>query len=434
MSFLEGISNEDLIKAFTKAPYVQCPVCGEKDSCGTCVIAARSFSRRCFKCGKNSDGGKLPELDKKIIYLDQCALGLILRALMYKQDATGVDPAQVPILEKFLKAFEKLDLLNKKQQLLCPSSDFHFKETALMPEERAAALRKVNVLLASASNFQDSQRMIVNQVLPHFHAWLQGQKHSFKVSKTEAVSSRIDDWGMWINVTVKHKVTAQDVQNLHDEKATNHAGLDSLFPKWQSHGRNNHEYFRTMELRALGSFLTTLALSKGQMPPEPSSMLEILLRSIFFPYDLHQFAEVLFKICEKYGVPEAERKERIESYFSSGVISEVPFFGIASALTALVAQRAAENAGMKPDGNDVVDILFMSLFLPYTDAVLMEKKWHRDLLTLGLTHKAQVFSITNIEDFFVYLDAIEAAIPPGTLDKVREVYGEIEPYYTVHNL
>lgn len=432
MSLLDNISAEDFLRAVTHEPYVMCPVCGKENACGTNVIARRHFSRRCIKCGEGSSGGKLPDIDKKIIYLDQCVLGFILRALMYREDATGVDPLQIPVLENFLTAFSKLDLLNKKQQLLCPQSDFHFKETTLMPEERAKALKKVNVLLSSGNHFKDSRLMIERQVFRHFDAWLQGKSHSDGNAKTEAVSSNVDDWSMWINVTVSHKIKQQDIQNLLDEKNTNHAGLAALFPEWQKHGRQTHEYFKTLELTALGKFIAALKDDWSDELPQATSMLELLLRGIMFPFDLYEMSKIFYSICEKFGVPDVDRKDRIESYFSSGAVLDVPFFGIASQLTALIAQRAAENKSMKSDGNDIIDILFMSLFLPFTDAVLMERKWHRDLQGMGLSYKAQVFSVANIEDFFNYLDDIEAAAPPAIMEKVREVYGDFKPYYTVH--
>jgi len=398
MSLLDGISSEDFIKALTKAPYVNCPVCGAKNTAGTCVIARRSFSRRCFKCGENSSGGSLPDLDKKIIYLDQCALGFMLRALIYKEGETKEKEDQVPVIENFLKAFEKIDILNKKQLLICPKSDFHFKETSIMS------------------------------------AWLQGETFEFNDDKKEATSSTVDDWNMWINVVVNHKLSEEYVESLQTEKEDNHKELGGLFAKWQKENGKSYDEFRTLELSNFGLLMTTLPSMQSYSLPDVSSMIELLFRSVMYPDYLHQISRSFFGICEKYGVSEDKRAEKIHEYFLSEEILQVPFFQISSALTALVAHRASQNEDMKVDGNNIIDILFMSLFLPYTDAVLMETKWHRDLLTLPLTYKAKVFSFSNMPDFFTYLNDIESSASQEIIDKAKNVYGDLKPYYTVHKL
>ena len=434
MSLLDGISSEDFIKALTKAPYVNCPVCGAKNTAGTCVIARRSFSRRCFKCGENSSGGSLPDLDKKIIYLDQCALGFMLRALIYKEGETKEKEDQEPVIENFLKAFEKIDILNKKQLLICPKSDFHFKETSIMSEERAKALTHVNTLLSSTNSFFEASRIITRQTFSHFSAWLQGETFEFNDDKKEATSSTVDDWNMWINVVVNHKLSEEYVESLQTEKEDNHKELGGLFAKWQKENGKSYDEFRTLELSNFGLLMTTLPSMQSYSLPDVSSMIELLFRSVMYPDYLHQISRSFFGICEKYGVSEDKRAEKIHEYFLSEEILQVPFFQISSALTALVAHRASQNEDMKVDGNNIIDILFMSLFLPYTDAVLMETKWHRDLLTLPLTYKAKVFSFSNMPDFFTYLNDIESSASQEIIDKAKNVYGDLKPYYTVHKL
>lgn len=433
MSLLDEISSEDFIKALTTAPYVKCPICGEEDSAGTCVVAHHSFTRRCFKCGENSQGGQLPNLDKKIIYLDQMALGFILRALMSKEGITKEDSDQIPYIEKFLSIFEKLNVLNRKQLLVCPKSDFHIKETSLMPKKRAEALKKVSTLLSSTDSFLDIGRIIVNQLYPHFESWLQEKPYEFSFEKTNVVAASVDEWNMWINVVIKREISEDYVKSLLAEKNVNSSELTVLFKRWRSEKGQSYDNFRLSELSLFGNFLIGLPATKSYELPEVSSMIELLLRSILFADQLHSIAKALFNICEKYGVPENERGAKISEYFDSQVLS-VPFFQIASALTALIAFRASQNKEMKADGNDIVDIFFLSLFLPYTDAILLEKKWHKELQSLPINFKAKIFSVSNLEDFLTYLDNAESAAPPEILEKAAEVYGEIKPYYTVHQL
>jgi hypothetical protein len=429
-------ATEEFAKACTFDPYIQCPTCGQQ-TCGINVIGYRHFSRLCYKCRSHFDGGKLPELDKQIIYLDQCALGWMVRSLGYKSDpSTEKDPLQIPTHEKFLKAFGRLDVLNKKQLLVCPSSEFHFTETIVMPEPYAESLRKVNTLLSSTHHFQYASRKIVEYVIPHFQDWLEGKTRAFDANKKKAVDGRVDEWHMRINVVVKHKITKAEVQGAHEEKEQNHAALQHLFQQWRSSGMTTFEQFRTAELSAVGELIISLRGGKfyEDLPP-PTSMLQILLQAVMYNDDFRRFAGCFFGVREGGNPSVEDREQKIREYFASGVALQVPFLSLASGFAAHLAQRVGQNPAMKAKTSDIIDILFMSLLLPYSDAVLMEGKWQRALevepLKSALSYKAKTYSVDNMEEFFEYLDRVEAAAPQHVREKVKEVYGDPEPFYSV---
>ncbi len=433
MSLLDGISNEDLIKAFTREPYVTCPICGEEKAAGTCIIRHHSFTRRCFKCGGNSEGGDLPHLDKKIIYLDQMALGFMLRALLYKEGVNKEHESQISNVENFLIVFARLDVLCKKQLLICPKSEVHSTETSLVPKKDVReALKSISTLLSSTDSFLDHKRIILGQLRDHFITWLQGSSFTFDNSKARYVCYDVDHWKMWINVVINRDVTPELLEALRSEKKINNTTLALLYTKWRLEKGKTYDQFRSLELQSFGAFMVALSSMKSYELPETSSMIELILRSFFFPDQLHQISNILFGLCEKMGIQENERGKKIIEYFSSDAILEVPFFQIASAATALVAHRASQNSDMGVDGNDIQDILYMSLFLPYVDAMIMEKTWHGNLKYLPITPKAQVFSVINFPELFKYLDKIEDSASPDILEKVKEVYGDAKPYYTVH--
>jgi hypothetical protein len=429
-------ATEEFAKACTFDPYIECPRCGNQ-TLGINVIGYRYFSRLCYKCRARFEGGKLPELDKRIIYLDQCALGWMVRALGYKADpSTEKNPLQLPTHEKFLKAFERLDILNKKQLLVCPSSEFHFTETVILPHEYAEPLRKINTLLSSTHHFQYASRKLVEQIIPHFQDWLEGKTRTIDTSKSHGISGRVDEWHMRINVVVKHKITKEEVQGVQDEKDQNHAALQSVYEQWRSSGMTTFEQFRISELLALGELIIQLRGGKSfEALPPPTSMLAILVQAVMFSDDFRRFAGYFFGVREHGDASVETREQKIREYFASGIALQVPFLSLASGFIAQLAMRVAKNPDMKAKTSDIIDILFMSLLLPYSDAVLMEGKWQRALesepLQSALSFKAKVFSVDNMDKFFEYLNGIEATAPPHIMEKVKEVYGEPKPFYEV---
>ncbi|MBP8979170.1 hypothetical protein KBG23_01715 [Candidatus Dojkabacteria bacterium] len=66
-------------KLFIHTPYTICPEC-KKKSLGVFTIYNQSFSLKCYKCGYSSSEN-LPNIEKKLIYLDQFVISNIMNSL-----------------------------------------------------------------------------------------------------------------------------------------------------------------------------------------------------------------------------------------------------------------------------------------------------------------------------------------------------------------
>lgn len=98
---------------FISPPYIKCPKCG-KMSFGILMICDNHYCRRCKEC-YFPDGHErgwatpLPELNKKIIYIDQFAISNMMIALDSKSKSNGKSPHH----NFWIELFERLHSLCK---------------------------------------------------------------------------------------------------------------------------------------------------------------------------------------------------------------------------------------------------------------------------------------------------------------------------------
>ena len=107
-------------------------------------------------------------------------------------------------------------------------------------------------------------------------------------------------------------------------------------------------------------------------------------------------------------------------------------------LFAVIAHAAANHQKKPPDQGTSNDIEFVSAYLPYCDAMLIDNRT-RAMLQTGVPQKYAVnypchlFSKNNGDEFLAYLKRVEDEADPFILALVRDTYGEerLKPYVTM---
>ena len=102
---------------------------------------------------------------------------------------------------------------------------------------------------------------------------------------------------------------------------------------------------------------------------------------------------------------------------------------------ALIAHDAANHQKTPPDEGTANDIDLVSAYLPYCDAMMIDKGT-RLMLERGRyaqTYRCRLFSRNTGEQFLDYLKTIEAEADPFIPGLVRATYGEnwLKPYVTM---
>src|ERR1700723_4216879 len=108
-------------------PFTICPACG-KEEFGVHLISAHRYMRRCRDCW-HKQYFPLPELRKKIIYLDQFVVSNLM-----KLDNPSLQRNDRLTKETFWADLRDLLIQLRKMQLICcPNSGSHEVESRISP-------------------------------------------------------------------------------------------------------------------------------------------------------------------------------------------------------------------------------------------------------------------------------------------------------------
>lgn len=108
-------------------PWITCPACG-KEKFGVLIISGSRLTRRCRDCSYKQDY-KLPNLRKKIIYLDQ----FVISNLMKLKNPTIKGHATVAADPFWQELHDLLFQLRQVQTICCPDSGSHVEESRTSP-------------------------------------------------------------------------------------------------------------------------------------------------------------------------------------------------------------------------------------------------------------------------------------------------------------
>src|SRR5215207_3510632 len=111
-----------MAKRFTweRGPFGMCPAC-QRDTFGILSAGGDRVALRCTEC-RYSDSEALPEVDKRVIYLDQSIF-----SLLFQVEGGGRPPqGHEEFAREFYRRVRRVVLL---QQVVLPHSDVHNDET-----------------------------------------------------------------------------------------------------------------------------------------------------------------------------------------------------------------------------------------------------------------------------------------------------------------
>ena len=401
-------------RAFILPPYIKCPECG-KEAFGVLDIGGTEYWRRCKDClfpegDDPSATYALPELNKKVIYLDQLAISNMMKALNPQTKAYGRDG-----LVFWRRLFERLDRLCKLQLIICPSSEFHTNESLTSPWYKP--LKRMCDLLSHGTSCHPKARVRSGQVLNYARNWISGKpEQPGKLERSDLLPRDINSWQERYVVTVDTSYDAAWVKELRRSRSRTHLDMSRFFERWRADKTRTFDDWFTHE---------ALGYGKGYLEAYQSYMNDFIPRTAALTVNSIQDAFV------KAAVDEAEIWPKTEEFLTSDTLKNVPFIQIAALMCAGIARQAAAGRKEPPNTGMANDIFAISLVLPYCDAMFVDNEC-RYLLTGkpmcdALKYGTRLFSANVKEAFIKYLEHIEEEAPPEHFEKVREVYGEEWP-------
>jgi hypothetical protein len=414
---------------FISGPFRKCPKCGAEQF-GVLMVSGNHFVRRCReKACWYTQRINLPEIKKKIIYLDQFAISNMMKAL--NPEVKGHERAAADPFWREL--FEALDVVCRLQVVVCPDSNEHRNESLLSPFY--PPLKRMYELLSHASSFQDSEAIRYQQAATIAEAWIRGETPKFDFDPEGITYGRLHQWQdrLIISANIKY---ADLVDGIRSERERIHEGLGKCFVTWQKEKPSFAAWFEE-ELTAWGPSILELYMNwvKHRVEMERGNR----------PFDFEVFMRPrcagliigIEHIFQREGVPEPDSASKVREFLFSRALAEAPFNRISASLYAVMAAKAAAGQKEPPNRGTATDVNIVSTLLPYCDAMFVDNKCRALLLDIPQTHPlpytTRIFSLNQGKEFLEYLKVIRAACTPEHINLAEEVYGPAwkEPYLSI---
>jgi len=422
---------------FISPPYIKCPKCG-KDSFGILMICDHYYCRRCRECfyprgTEPAASYLLPELNKKIIYVDQFMISNMMKALNPQTKSY-----QKGTLDEFwVRCFERLDSLCKLQLIICPDSSFHTNESLLSSYFKP--LKRMYELLSHGVSFYDHETIKRFQIYEHATNWISGKVgKELNLDVHSVVRGKINAWQDKLIISVNLHYDLDWIDDLRKIREKTHKGLDEVFKRWQSEKDKTFDDWFEEESMAFGRVILQIYLNYLKRFAEISTRHVELTVNDMLPPSSVILIHSIHDAFRRAGIQDPDIWPKTVEYLTSSSLKDVPFIKISSMLNASLARKAATGRKKPPNQGMVNDIEFISVLLPYCDAMFIDNECQAYLkeqpLCDVIDYGTAVFSQNTKGKFLNYLDEIELNAPMEHLDKVNEIYGKgwREPYTTLY--
>jgi hypothetical protein len=404
---------------FIMTPFLVCPKCGKQEY-GVLHVGDTRCKRRCRAC-RHTGTVYLPEIKKKIVYVDQFAFSNIMKFL-----CPEVRGHQRAASEPFWKKlFETLSVVCHLQLVACPDSREHQHESLTSPFYKA--LKHTYEHFSGGVSFHDAETIRIQQIADVARAWLRNETANLDFGAESIASGKLHEWSGRIFVTVDG-VLPGTVDELRMLRSKTHQSLQEAFEQWQSEKKAFKEVL-AIEKAAYGKTLIELythdchkraqmavMITRGQMPP---------LDDVLASRTENLVASLRFLFQRELGREQGDAK--LAEFFRSGAINEAPFNLIGAAMYASLATKASAGQRQIPNQGTVTDINIVSTLLPYCNAMFMDNKCRALLQDIprdcALPYVCRVFSPNTGADFIRYLTEIRYSVTPDHLKLVEEIYG-----------
>jgi len=421
---------------FIRPPYINCPKCNE-EKFGINGIFDEHYSRRCDNCGYPRPNEKfykvqLPNIKKKIIYLDQFAISNMMKSLhpKFKKLLKPED------LKFWRKLFGKLDSLSQLQLIICPSSSTHIDESLI--SKYYEPLKKIYELLGWGIKFKQNNYIALTQICEFARKWVKDESNiNIDIDANLVTNGRLHRWQDRFFISLPSTYLYDTIDDTKKIRNNSYERLKKIFKRWQKEQNKTFEYWYDQESRAFGEvYLGIFAAYKLNLLSKYSNNEGFSLDDIMPPPAALACTSVL-DIFERNGIEKEKTMIKLNEFFLSSELRNIPYIKIHSMLYAAIARKAASGQKKPPSPGMANDIRTIAALFPYCDAIFIDKECHALLtekpLSKELDFGTYLFSLNNKNELFSYLEKIKNDAPSKHLIKVKEIYGDKwgQPYFDI---
>ena len=255
----------------------------------------------------------------------------------------------------------------------------------------------------------------------------------------------LHDWATGLRVSVGGKPRPDQIESLRANNALAKEQLDKIWLKWKSEKDVGFIEKVRGEVLALGKGIVgaaqnfydrrTTAISRMASGEHYDLDLDDII-----PPMTNDLLDDMYRVLSTQNIIGSEATKKIALYFTDiNSLLEVPILKISSVMYAGLARNAG--LGTKEPPKSMVDVNFISSYLPYCDALFIDIKSALLLIELPTDtpanmrldeYKAKIFTKQNRGDFLLYLDQLVADIPADQKEILEDLgKGETEPYWSI---
>ena len=396
-----------------RGPFVVCPVCN-RETLGILSAGGHTLTKRCTECRHSADQ-PLPEVEKRVLYLDQNAFSFLFAV----ESGTRLPVGH----EEFCReAHHRLKRVVMLQQAILPHSDIHRDETTVFYQ--ANALRRAYETIGGGIAFTDTRSMGLQQVCEFATAYINACEPVLNLDVDRVLCHERNQWlpDMRIGIDMDY---SQFADGLRQSRDRGHADLQQRIEIW-ARDRPTFDNVLSNELGQFGPARARAfvrAIDALVVAAEGDNALAHV--NAVHNYYLKEHA-VLRQMFQDAGCSERESSRAIVQFWHWERNHELPHNRISAYLFAGLARRVVGGQRRVTRGF-MNDVRAISAYSPYVDAMFVDREC-AELLNEGrlreeLRYRAKIFSFANPGEFLEYLSETEQRASDQVRQAAATIYG-----------
>lgn len=392
----------------SREPMWDCPACHSR-AFGVLSIGGNTYMRRCNDCDheKRFD---LPPLSKKIIYLDQVAISLLVK----------VEHGRAP--EKWRQVRQAIERARRAEAIVIPYSEFHERES-VADRSFAEDLKKLYRHLSMGVSYHLTNRVEQSQI---YDALKLFAKEPLRETDPwhHVLDRNPNVWTEDYFITMNMPDVANQAARFQAVKKQIEAEVKSLNETYKNTRATFDEQY-ALEERQVGLNIWELYRqdrARFQAATTPEEMVDVMLYGSSFA----DTGRIILDFFKERGYIGEARGRKFAEFIASPEFKAQDHVRIGSAMFAGLAMKVKGGRGLVQT-NDFIDISAIEYYAPSCDAMFIDNSMCHLITTNPvrdrLALKTKFFCSKTIDDFVSYLQQLETEVPHTVRAAVEVLHG-----------
>ena len=330
----------------------------------------------------------------------------------------------------------RIDRLGKKQLLVCPSSEFHDWES--LPNQCFKELKRLYELLSYGVRWHDTEQVRTFLIMEAFRNWLsQGSPQASGFTTDDHLSGDRTAWTSHFYPVSHLRRVSELVEEVHQFRDSTADEFKEVFEQWQEDKDKVFDYWVQEKIQAtarryIRGFEKQIVHAAGahaDILRNQRVSIDNAADSLLPGHETDIMLQIRYTLV-KQGVEENNWVSKAWEFLQSEHFTGLSFVRIGAMMWATVAYRAAHVGQKKPPNKGFYnDLSFVRTYLPYCDAMFLDKEVHgimtdKLMEPVASQYETRLFSLTKRDEFLAHLDELESSASVEHLELLDEVYGK----------